>query len=140
MKQIYILLVISLGVSTFSCSGSVERNVETEELVTDSSHVVTEALVIDEHTLSNYKDVVVSHCHLSLDVDFENEVLKGSVLHTLKNVSGAEVVIFDTKNLNIKSVLVDGTTAPFELGNYDELLGTPLQIAINKDVNTVEIF
>ncbi|MDG2331747.1 MAG: M1 family metallopeptidase [Flavobacteriales bacterium] len=140
MKQIYILLVISLGVSTFSCSGSVERNVETEELVTDSSHVVTQALVIDEHTLSNYKDVVVSHCHLSLDVDFENEVLKGSVLHTLKNVSGAEVVIFDTKNLNIKSVLVDGTTAPFELGNYDELLGTPLQIAINKDVNTVEIF
>ncbi len=140
MKQIYTLLVISLGILTCSCSESSETKSDTEEWVTDSANIVKEALVIDEHTLSNYKDVVVSHCHLSLDVDFENEVLKGSVVHSLKNVSGVEQVIFDTKNLNIKSVLVDGAAAIFELGDYDELLGAPLQIAITKDVNTIEIF
>lgn len=138
MKQIYILLSIGVGFLIYSCS-SVERDQE-QEVEISTPKEVNNIPVIDEHTLSNYKEVVVSHCHLTLEVDFKNEVLKGSVNHTVKNIADAKEVIFDTKNLKITSVEVDGQVAAYRYGEDDELLGTPLHVEITKDITSVEIF
>jgi len=94
---------------------------------------------VDRHTLSNYQEVEVEHSHLNLEVNFNNEKLIGSVLHTIKNVTGTAEVVFDTKNLIIHNVKVDGKDAIYRMGELDELLGTPLIVAIGDNTGTVEI-
>lgn len=93
----------------------------------------------DDHTLSNYQEVPVSHVHLNLLVDFDNEILTGSVVHTINNSNGSEYAVFDTKNLEITGVKVDGNRVEYQMGTPDELLGTPLEVPITKASKEVEI-
>ena len=41
----------------------------------------------------------MEHSHLNLEVDFDEEKLTGSVVHSIQNISGVKEVVLDTKNL-----------------------------------------
>jgi leukotriene-A4 hydrolase len=139
MKRLATIIAPLLLIGMWACGeGEVTNAVESDIVESVDSVLVTEP--IDDHTLSNYKDVQVTHVHLNLEVDFEKEILKGSVVHTIKNEKGFTKVIFDSKNLNIQGVQVDGADAVYEVGEYDELLGSPLNVTITAESNKVEIF
>ncbi len=96
----------------------------------------------DLHTLSNYNEVASKHIDLDLAVNFDTKTVSGKVTHTIEHINpNAEKFIVDTKHLDIQKVVLDGEKEiPFELGKYDELLGTPLIIPINKYTKKVSIY
>lgn len=140
MKLIQLLFVPLFVVSLNSCGENSENAENDNEPVANDTTNNEVKVVLDEHTLSNYYDVKTTHLHLDIAVSFEDKKIKGSVTHTLENVNGVNEVIFDTKALNILGVTVDGgNPAQYEMGAYDELLGTPLKVAITPETKTVEI-
>ncbi|MCB9189317.1 MAG: M1 family metallopeptidase [Flavobacteriales bacterium] len=141
MKLIQLLLASLFVVSFNSCGENTENAENNEETADGNQETVAEDMsVLDEHTLSNYFDVKTTHLHLDIAVSFEEKKIKGSVTHTLENVNGVNEVIFDTKALNILGVTTDGgNPANYEMGEYDELLGTPLKVEITPETKTVEI-
>lgn len=141
MNKLYIALLS--GILLFSCSSdnesktiSVENN-EKEKM--DSKEI--KDLVKDEHTLSNYKDVASKHIDMDIEVSFDSKTIKGIAKHTIENKNNANKIVFDSKYLNIeKVVLNDADETTFTLGQFDELLGTPLEVAIKEDTKTVSIY
>ena len=109
MRLIYITTVAFISTLLISCGGKNEQVATGDASTNSEQQTYTDAdLDCDSHTLSNYREVKVEHSHLNLEVDFDEEKLKGSVVHSIQNMSGAKEVIFDTKNLEIKNVMVDG--------------------------------
>jgi leukotriene A-4 hydrolase/aminopeptidase len=112
--------------------------------VTDEQETVVENQVetteLDEHTLSNYYDAKTTHLHIDISVSFDEKKISGTAVHTIENTSDVSEIVFDTKALNILNVTVDGGQATeYALGEYDELLGTPLAVTITSETKTVEI-
>ena len=135
LKSYNILIVLSF-MALFSCSGNGEG---TDETGGDSTAVSTE--VADVHSYANANDVHTTHLHLNLSVDFEAQVLKGSVVHDVENLTGTSQMIMDVRALEIeKVVLDDGSETTFELGESDDLLGAPLTIDIKPETKKVEVF
>ncbi len=95
---------------------------------------------IDEHTLSNYTEVAISHTHIDIEVDFDNKIIEGVATHTIDNSNKKEKIILDTKNLIIHDVMInDGEKANYSFGEKDELLGLPLIIQINEETHSISI-
>lgn len=92
----------------------------------------------DPHSYAQPNTAVVSHLDLALDVDFDNKQLSGTATWTIAPNHGEEI-IFDTYDLDIQQVTVDGDPAKFKLGNKHKLLGQPLHIAIPADAKQVAI-
>lgn len=120
-----------------SCGEAGEE--ETTESIMDEVEVVN--LPVDHHSYANVYEAKTKHLHLDLSVDFDQKILQGSVRHDIENTTGREEMIFDTYDLQIEKVVLDGEKeTTFEVGAKDELLGAPLTVAIESNTKTVEIF
>ena len=98
-------------------------------------------LIMDTHTLSNYKDLPIVNTHLELSVNFQEGKLKGSVTHEFEANRKINLLKLDTKYLKIDSIQDgDGNTLEYSLGEFDELLGSPLSVNLNPKSNFVVIF
>jgi aminopeptidase N len=98
-------------------------------------------LIMDTHTLSNYKDLPIVNTHLELSVNFQEGKLKGSVTHEFEANRKINLLKLDTKYLKIDSIQDgDGNTLEYSLGEFDELLGSPLAVNLNPKSNSVVIF
>jgi len=98
-------------------------------------------LNMDRHTLSNYKDLPIVNTHLELSVNFQERKLKGSVTHEFEANRKNNLLKLDTKYLKIDSIQDgDGNTLEYSLGEFDELLGSPLSVNLNPKSNSVVIF
>ena len=59
----------------------------------------------DWHSYSNYQDIVTTHVHLNLTVDFDTKQLKGSIEHQLNYLNNAtKSLVLDTRDLDIHKV------------------------------------
>ncbi len=131
---LYFTLFLFISLLTSCDSGNSEGS------ETPSSDSV-ETQIADLHSYSNVFEVRTEHLHLDLNVDFETQTLKGSVNHEIENLSGASKAVFDVYDLNIEKVLLNGEEeTTFEIGDQDELLGAPLEVAINENTESVQIF
>ena len=98
-------------------------------------------LIMDTHTLSNYQDLPIVNTHLELSVNFQERKLKGSVTHEFDKNRKINLLKLDTKYLKIDSIQdSNGNTLEYSLGEFDELLGSPLTINLNPKSNFVVIF
>ena len=98
-------------------------------------------LIMDTHTLSNYKDLPIVNTYLELSVNFQERKLKGSVTHEFEANRKINLLKLDTKYLKIDSIQDgDGNTLEYYLGEFDELLGSPLSVNLNPKSNSVVIF
>ena len=98
-------------------------------------------LIMDTHTLSNYQDLPIVNTHLELSVNFQERKLKGSVTHEFEANRKINLLKLDTKYLKIDSIQDgNGNTLEFSLGEFDELLGSPLSVNLNPKSNSVVIF
>ena len=96
----------------------------------------------DYFTFANTEQFVTRHIALDLDVDFEEEVLRGSVvLHMIVLDSSADQIILDTRDIDVDSVVFISTNgdteiATFNMGESDDVLGTPLIISVPASIDT----
>ncbi|PDH49515.1 MAG: aminopeptidase [Bacteroidetes bacterium MED-G20] len=124
--------LVFLGIYTMSSCSYSEENIKKE---------VSNHLIMDSHTLSNYKELPIKHSHLDLEVDFENKLLRGSVTHNFNEDRDTDLLILDSKHLEIDSVKDhQGDHLNFEFGNFDELLGSKFSIQLYKESKSVTIF
>jgi len=94
----------------------------------------------DVHSYSRPEDAVIKHLSLSLTVDFSKKTLQGSATLAIDNKAGGNVLMLDSRGLNIQSVVLDNTKpTTFELGKADPIMGQPLKIIIEKTTKTVSI-
>jgi len=131
MKYLFLTLVF-FGAFTLSNCSIEEENINKK---------VSNHLIMDSHTLSNYKDLPIIHAHLDLEVDFVNKLLRGSVTHNLSEDRNTDLLVLDSKHLEVDSVKDErGNRLNFEIGNFDELLGSKFSIQLNTESKSVTIF
>lgn len=116
-----------------SCTNQ-NKSMENEEIETPYK-------IMDLHTLSNYQSLPITHSHLDLEVDFNLKRLKGSVTHQLPKNRDTNLLILDSKFLEIDSVKdQNGQSLLFSFGNFDELFGMPISIQLNDLTKKVKIY
>ena len=99
----------------------------------------------DKFTYANYDQVSLTHIDLNLDVNFDAKVLDGTAALSFERLAdGADVLVLDTKDLDIRSVkLFGGDTdlgaAEFTLGADDVTLGQALTIPLTAGADKVLI-
>jgi leukotriene-A4 hydrolase len=131
MKIKIIAFISSLFILCTSCESN--SKIKKTDLVNN--------LIMDTHTLSNYKDLPIVNTHLELSVNFQEGKLKGSVTHEFEANRKINLLKLDTKYLKIDSIQDgDGNTLEYSLGEFDELLGSPLSVNLNPKSNSVVIF
>ena len=97
--------------------------------------------IMDSHTLSNYKEITITNSHLNLSVDFEKKILTGSVKHDFIRNQDTDLLILDSKYLIIDSICDElNNDLEYNLGNFDELLGTPIKIKLLKETKQVIVY
>lgn len=97
--------------------------------------------VTDAHSFANSTQAYGASLFLDISVNFDKQIIEGVAHWDIKNPGGVDKIIFDTKGLNIKKVLVDNKhEASFTFGKVDEILGQPLEVPINKKTKRVSIY
>lgn len=94
--------------------------------------------VEDYHSYARPNEAVITHLQLDIKADFDREIIKGTATYDIKN-NNADQIILDSKHLKIIEVAADGKPTKFTLGDFDEQLGKPLSIDINKDTRQVSV-
>ncbi|PPQ84726.1 hypothetical protein CVT25_013808 [Psilocybe cyanescens] len=90
-------------------------------------------IVVDTATQSNISDIATEHVAFDWKVDFKTEVLSGSATHVMKvKKDGIEEAIFDTGDLDINAITVEGQTAQFIVDPKNPVTGSALHVALPK--------
>src|SRR5436309_2535624 len=92
----------------------------------------------DVFSASNPRSVESTHLSLDLTVDFDAQVLRGSVTHTLLIHGGARQFIVDTNGVDVDGVFVDGAAAAWTYG-APAANGTPMLIDVDPRAASVRI-
>ncbi|CAH1784371.1 unnamed protein product, partial [Owenia fusiformis] len=97
----------------------------------------------DPCSFSRPEEALVKSLHLSLDVDFEAQILKGNVvLEVQRSVEKASSLILDTRDLKIKKVLnnVTGQELKHTLDDAVQAFGSKLQVELDSpDLQSVSV-
>lgn len=128
MKNFFILLLL---LSAFACNSKQSSSV-------NSSSVA----VKDPHSLANPSEAIVKHLDLDITVDFTTKQINGKAAWSIENITGADKIVFDTKDLSISKVTIGDNEQPvnFGIGKADDIFGAPLQVSIGPDTKKVIIY
>ena len=96
-------------------------------------------LARDPHTWSKPNEARVKHLSWNASVNFETKVISAIATYDIENIIGTDVILFDTKGLNISTVKVDGNESTFKVGSNVQYIGSSLSVPIGKDSKKVEI-
>ena len=97
-------------------------------------------MTMDPHSFSKPSEAVVTHLKWTANVDFSKQVIHATASWMIKKTPDADIILLDTKGLNITKVtLNDGTPAEFRLADPDSLLGRALAVLIRPDTRQINI-
>ncbi len=94
--------------------------------------------VVEPHSFARPNEAAIQHLDLDIKVDFEQKIIVGKATYSIVNNS-AEVIVFDSKFLEIDKVEADGKETKFSLGSFDKMLGQPLKVLITNQTKKVTI-
>ncbi len=98
------------------------------------------AAVDDPHSYGRPREVAVEHLALDLTVDFVAQRLAGRASLSLANPGGATRLHLDTRDLEIRRVLLDsGVEARFTLGEPAGVLGRELVVEVAPHTRVVHV-
>jgi leukotriene-A4 hydrolase len=103
------------------------------------------ARIVDPHSYANTEAFVTQRIALDLTVDFEHQVLRGSVELTLNRVDGgADTLVLDTRDLDISAVETAEREGAYRSTSYsiaqrDPILGSALRITMPQQATRVRI-
>ena len=87
----------------------------------------------DQSSLSNPSMAISTNIHLEWSLDFDEKIIRGTCKHSISVLqTGTETVDFDSSNLNIESVHVNGIAATFNIAEKDPQLGSKISVGIPK--------
>lgn len=85
----------------------------------------------DVSSYSNPGDVRARHVDIDWTIDFSSQVISGSCTHILDIlIDGADTVVFDSRNLTIARVAVNGQEVVAEIGERHAVLGSKVTVPI----------
>src|SRR5688572_2016011 len=94
----------------------------------------------DPHSFSNPDEVKLNHLVWTAKIDFSEKIINAIAVWEIENVSGAEKLILDTKELSINKILdTDGNPLNFISGPPDAILGQSLEISLLPTTKTIAI-
>ncbi len=95
----------------------------------------------DYHTAASRSAARVQHLSLDITVDMDKHVISGTANYKLTENTNCDTIYFDTKDLKITKITdVDShQDLNFELFNKDEILGSALEVFVNKDTKNISI-
>jgi len=95
----------------------------------------------DLHSFAKPKEAVITHLSLSIEVDMKKQIIAGVANYTIEKAANATQIWFDTKQLNIEKVLLNGSVKTnFQLTSEKPFLGKGLSVNINPDTKNVSIY
>lgn len=95
----------------------------------------------DLHSFAKPKEAVITHLSLSINVDMNKQIIAGVANYTIEKAANATQIWFDTKQLNIEKVLLNGSVKTnFQLTSEKPFLGKGLSVNINPDTKNVSIY
>ncbi|KAJ3565633.1 hypothetical protein NP233_g7504 [Leucocoprinus birnbaumii] len=90
----------------------------------------------DPTSQSNYDQITSERIDFEWTVDFTQRVIQGTATHHLiTKADSISSVVFDTNDLRIDGVFIEGKPVPFSLGLKHEVMGSALQIDLPKPLN-----
>ena len=131
MRKVFLLLSVALTLA--SC--------KVEENVSQSNHTIqpmTTSKLFDPHSAAT-SDARVTHMHWTANVNVETHVISANATYDFKAEKGAKQISFDTKDLNIEWVQVNGRLARYTLDEEKPFLGKALHVEIRDIDNLVSI-
>ena len=97
-------------------------------------------LPADAHSFAQPEKARVTHVSLDLTPDFAARRLSGTAKLAITRAAGADTVVLDVRDLEIKSVTdAKGAALPFSVGAAKGFMGAPLSIALPAGTDTVVI-
>ncbi|XP_063303243.1 leukotriene A-4 hydrolase [Pelobates fuscus] len=85
----------------------------------------------DPSSFASPDHFITRHLNLHLSLDFCSRVIRASTSLTVRSLQDSlSQLVFDTKDLTIKKVAVQGQDAKFKLGASHSFKGTPLEITL----------
>ena len=85
----------------------------------------------DQSSLSNPSRAISTNIHLEWSLDFDEKIIRGTCKHSISVLqTGTETVDFDSSNLNIESVHLNGIAATFNIAEKDPQLGSKISFGI----------
>lgn len=127
MKKIFLF---SLALSFIAC----QNQTKTKEMTNPEQF----ALGADPHSYVR-SEALVKHLRWEAEVNFPEKTIKAVAHWDIAVQPGAEFIYFDTYDLEILKVQVDGKDADYWLGAFQEELGEGLKVAIGPESQRVSI-
>lgn len=139
MNKSVLTLILGLSIGWAACrSNSNQNQNEMDKVVADT---VGQNDFTDWHSQSNAKEMHPEHLSLDISVNFDQHQITGSATWTIQPDSGTQFAVFDTRQMEIDSVLyADGSKAPFEMGKVDPILGSALKITLKPETKQLTIY
>lgn len=124
-----------LSLIMLSCQNQENGN-ETVEAIENEAEIMT---IEDPHSFARPQEAIVKHLNWDAKVNFEEKQITATATWDIEQFEDDAQIIFDTDNLKIDKVQVDGKKTQWSLGNPDPELGRALAIELPKDAKQVSI-
>lgn len=91
---------------------------------------------MDPATQSNYAEITTRHVHFDWIIDWKERVISGSATHDLEaDQDNVAQIVLDTSYLDIKEVLVAGSSVKYDLKERHPVMGSALVIPLSSTLN-----
>ncbi len=131
--------LITIGLLTIASCENATTSTSTDNSSTKKEAILNMKRATDHHSYSKPAEAVVTHLDWNAVVDFESRTIAATATFDLETSDNAEKVILDIRELDILSVQVDGKDSPFNIGEEQEFIGSPLSIEITPSTKKVSI-
>ena len=124
--RIHNLLFAGIAAACLTCN-SEQKKITNEKMI----------MVTDPHSYAQPNDARVTHLRWKATVDFDRKIIDAVASWTIEKSADADIIILDTKGLNIKKItLDDGTNTEYRLAEPDSILGQALAVLIRPATKT----
>ncbi len=95
----------------------------------------------DYHTAASRSAARVTHLDLNIQVDMAKHIISGTATYLLDENASSDTIYFDTKDLKITKITDADShqSLNFEVFNPDKILGSALEVFVNKDTKSIAI-
>ena len=131
MRKVFLFLSVALTLASCKVKDSASQTNHTIQPMTTSK-------LFDPHSTAA-SDARVSHLHWTANVNVETHIISANATFDFVAEKGAKQISFDTKDLNIEWVKVNGKKAFFSLDEVKPFLGQALHVEIKDTNNQVSI-
>ena len=131
--------IIFTGLLTISSCNSISEDSNDNKSDARTKAILNMKRATDYHSYSKPEEAVVTNLEWEAKVDFESRTINATANYSFQTSADAKRILFDIRELDILSVTVDGVNTPFEIGEEQEFIGSPLSIPISSSSQKVSI-